>query len=166
LNREWQLATIQLDVNQPERFDLTYTNSAGQEERPVMIHVAVMGSVERFMGVLIEHFAGKFPVWLAPVQVQLVSVGADHVEYCRQLQRHWQAQGLRVAVDDASETIGNKIRKASKQHIPYSVVIGDKEVAGGQLAVRFRGQKDNQVFSMGDFVTYVSAKNSTRAIEL
>lgn len=166
LNREWQLATIQLDVNQPERFDLTYTNNEGKEERPVMIHVAVMGSVERFMGVLIEHFAGKFPVWLAPVQVQLISVGADHIAHCQKLQKDWQTRGLRVELDDASETIGNKVRKASKQHVPYIVVIGDKEIASGNLAVRVRGEKDNKEFSVEDFVTYVVDKNSTRAAEL
>lgn len=166
LNREWQLATIQLDVNQPERFDLTYTNNEGQNERPVMIHVAVMGSVERFMGVLIEHFAGKFPVWLAPVQVQLVSVGANHIDHCQKLQKVWQARGLRVELDDASETIGNKIRKASKQQVPYIVVIGDKEIASGNLAVRIRGQKDNKSFTIEQFTAYVADKNTTRVAEL
>ena len=131
-----------------------------------MIHVAVMGSVERFMGVLIEHFAGKFPVWLAPVQVQLISVGADHITHCQKLQKDWQARGLRVDLDDASETIGNKVRKASKQQVPYIVVIGDKEIASGQLAVRLRGQKDNKEFTVEDFVTYVANKNSVRATEL
>ncbi len=164
LGREWQLATIQLDVNQPERFQLSYTNNEGKEERPVMIHVAVMGSVERFMGVLIEHFAGNFPVWLAPDQVELLAVGEKHNQYCLDLAQQFKAAGMRVAVNTDSETLGNKIRKSAKTKVPYLVVIGDKEIESGQLPIRKRGSKDNVMLSTADFIQQLEADISSKAI--
>lgn len=166
LGREWQLATIQLDVNQPERFKLSYTNAEGKEERPVMIHVAVMGSVERFMGVIIEHFAGNFPVWLAPVQVALLSVGEDHHAYATQVAEQLRGQGIRTELDIDAATVGNKIRKATNMKVPYLVVIGDQEVQAQTLAIRKRGSRDTTTLSIADFITEVVNKNQTRSVEL
>lgn len=166
LGREWQLATIQLDVNQPERFGLSYTNAEGKEDQPVMIHVAVMGSVERFMGVIIEHFAGNFPTWLAPVQVQLLTVTDKHVAYCMNLAQQLKAAGIRVAIDSDSETIGKKIRKATQQKIPYVLVIGDKEIEAGQLAIRKRGEKDTVNMATDQFIKYVQEKVAKKDLSL
>lgn len=164
LGREWQLATIQLDVNQPERFELTYTSAEGKEERPVMIHVAVMGSVERFMGVIIEHFAGNFPTWLAPVQVKLLPVADAHVDYAKTVQEELRAAGVRVELDEASETVGSKIRKAVTEKVPYLVVLGEKEIASKQVAVRKRGSKDTDTIDLAVFLEQIKTDISTKAI--
>ncbi len=164
LGREWQLATIQLDVNQPERFTLSYTSAEGKEERPVMIHVAVMGSVERFMGVIIEHFAGNFPTWLAPVQVKLLPVADTHIEYAKTVKAALHAAGVRVEIDEASETVGNKIRKAVAEKVPYLVVVGDKEIEAKQVAVRKRGSKDTVTVDLTAFVEQLKTDISTKAI--
>jgi threonyl-tRNA synthetase len=152
IGREWQLTTIQLDFNLPEKFDMTYTGSNG-EERPIMIHRALLGSIERFFSILIEHYAGAFPLWLAPEQVRFIAVGDDHANYCRQLADDFLMQDIRVSVDDANETVGNKIRRASNDKIPYFVVIGDKEKESGQLAVRARGSRETIMFSRDEFLT-------------
>ncbi len=139
IGREWQVATIQLDLNQPERFDLTCVNEKGEHERIVMIHAAIMGSIERFLSILIEHTGGVFPVWLSPVQVVIAPVSAKHVEGALSMAQEFKSEGIRVAIDDADETVGNKVRKAARQKIPYIIVVGDKEIAGGGLMVRVRG---------------------------
>lgn len=141
LKRDWQLATIQLDFQQPERFGLEYVDKGGDVKRPVMIHRAIFGSFERFLGILLEHTAGNLPVWLSPVQVQVIPVGLRHEKHCFTLQKEFQAAGIRTAVDDANETVGNKIRKAVLQKIPYVLVIGDKEAKATKLAVRERGKE-------------------------
>src|SRR5690606_19945509 len=141
LGREWQVATIQLDMNMPERFDLTCVNEQGEKERIVMIHAAIMGSIERFLSTAIEHFAGVFPVWLAPGQVKLVAVGAAHVDHCRALAAEFAEADIRVEIDESNETVGNKIRKASNEKVPYMLVIGDKEMGSEHLSVRERGSK-------------------------
>ncbi len=142
LGREWQLSTIQFDFNMPERFDMTYIGEDGQPHRPYMVHRALMGSMERFFGVLIEHFGGAFPVWLSPVQAVLIPIADRHVPYCEEVARRLRAAGLRVEVDTGSERMGNKIRLAQKQKIPYMLVVGDKEQAANQVAVRQRGGED------------------------
>ncbi|RME75632.1 MAG: threonine--tRNA ligase [Chloroflexi bacterium] len=142
LGREWQLSTIQFDFNLPERFDMTYIGEDGQPHRPYMVHRALLGSMERFFGVLIEHYGGAFPVWLSPVQVVLIPIADRHVPYCRQVAERLKAAGLRVEVDDGSERMGNKIRLAQKQKIPYMLVVGDKEQAASQVAVRLRSGED------------------------
>lgn len=141
LGREHQVATIQLDFNQPEGFDLTCTNEDGDAERIVMLHCAVMGSHERFLSVYIEHTAGKFPVWNAPEQVRLISVNQEEatVNFAAELQRKAKEMGLRVTVDNSNESVGKKIRAAEMWKVPYAVVIGEKEVAGGDLTPRIRG---------------------------
>lgn len=163
LGREWQLATIQLDMNQPERFKLSYINAEGQEERPVMIHVAVLGSIERFMGVLIEHTAGAFPVWLSPVQIVLAPVSSvKHSAGAHELAARWKAAGIRVEVDDANETVGNRVRKLVGQKIPYIVVIGDREIVGEDLSVRVRGSEEPMKISQEEFINKVTQEIKSR----
>lgn len=139
LGRSWQLATIQLDFQLPQRFNLEYIDKNGNKKTPVMIHAAIFGSLERFIGIMTEHYAGAFPVWLSPVQVKIISVGAGHIEYCHKLTEEFKENEIRVEVDDANETVGNKIRKATKEKVPYMLVIGDKEMSSDKLAVRDRG---------------------------
>lgn len=151
IGHEFQISTIQLDFNMPERFELTYTDENGTEQRPVMIHKAMAGSLERFIGILIEHYAGNFPVWLAPVQVQIMSVGVDHVEAAHVMAKKLRAAGVRVAVDDANESVGKKIRSAEKMRVPYMLVLGDKELNSGELVVRIRGQEETVQTSVAEF---------------
>lgn len=141
LGRKHQLATIQLDMNMPERFNLSCINEHGDHERIVMIHAAIMGSIERYLAILIEHFGGAFPLWLAPVQVQIVTVAKKHNSTGKKLLKVLAESGVRVHLDDADETVGYKIRKAEKQKVPYMVVLGDKEKSLTKLAIRVRGKE-------------------------
>ncbi len=136
IGRTWQCATIQLDFQMPERFELTYEGKDGKKHRPVMIHRVIYGSLERFMGILIEHFAGKFPLWLSPVQVVLLTVADRHVEFANKVMREMFEKGIRVEIDDRAETIAKKVRDAQLQKIPLIITIGDKEVDSNNLAVR------------------------------
>jgi threonyl-tRNA synthetase len=142
LGREWQLSTIQFDFNLPERFDMTYIGEDGEKHRPYMVHRALMGSMERFFGVLIEHYGGAFPVWLSPVQVVLIPIADRHITYCEKVAQQLKDAGLRVEVDGSSERMGNKIRQAQKQKIPYMLVVGDKEQESNQVSVRLRNGAD------------------------
>jgi threonyl-tRNA synthetase len=156
LGREWQLATPQLDFVQPKRFGLVYTDSDGKEKTPVMIHFALMGSIERFLSVYIEHTAGIFPVWVAPVQVHFIPVSTDkHLEGAKKLAHEFKAVGIRTEVDEADETVGNKIRKVTKQKIPYIIVVGDKELSGEDLMIRVRGQEEQEKTSKDEFIDRV-----------
>jgi threonyl-tRNA synthetase len=138
IGREWQLSTIQFDFNLPDRFDLTYIGEDGQPHRPYMVHRALLGSLERFFGVLIEHYAGAFPVWLSPMQVALIPIADRHNDFARAAAEQIRKAGLRVMVDDRSERMNAKIRDAQNQKIPYMLVIGDKEVENDQVALRLR----------------------------
>ncbi len=138
LGREWQMTTIQFDFNLPERFNMVYVGADGKEHRPYMIHRALLGAWERFFGLLIEHYAGAFPVWLAPVQVKIIPVADRHNEPARKLEKEMKGQGIRAEVDDRSERMNQKIRQAQLEKIPYMVVIGDKEVAENTVSVRRR----------------------------
>jgi threonyl-tRNA synthetase len=152
LKREWQLATIQLDFFLPERFDLFYTSAGGSEERPVMIHRALLGSIERFMGILIEHCAGAFPLWLAPVQVRILTVTDNQKEYAKGVFEKLRDSGLRVELDERNEKLGYKIREAQLAKIPYAAVIGDKEVQNQTIAPRRRGGENVPPLTVDDFV--------------
>lgn len=166
LGREWQCATEQLDFVQPQRFGLTYVDSDGSEKTPVMIHKALLGSIERFMSVYIEHTAGNFPLWLSYTQVVILPISIDkHGEYAKNLQQMLRNAGLRVEVDDAAETLGNRIRKAQSLKTPYMIVIGDKEMESGELSVR---KRDGQSFNMSklDFINLVKDKVATKSLEL
>lgn len=138
LGREWQMTTIQFDFNLPERFDMVYTGQDGQEHRPYMVHRALLGSWERFFGLLIEHYAGAFPVWIHPTQVAVLPIADRHLEYANRISADLKQSGIRVTVDDRSETVNQKIRQAQMEKTPYIIVIGDKEVEKGTLAVRLR----------------------------
>jgi threonyl-tRNA synthetase len=138
LGREWQTTTIQFDFNEPERFDLVYVGSDGQDHRPYMVHRALLGSIERIFGILIEHYAGAFPVWLAPVQVVLIPIADRHNAYAHQAAAQMKAAGMRVQIDDSSDRMQAKIRTAQLQKIPYMLVVGDREMEDGKVAVRLR----------------------------
>jgi len=142
LGRSWQCTTIQFDFNIPERFDLTYIGPDGKEHRPYMVHRALLGSMERFFGVLIEHYAGAFPVWLAPVQARLIPITDRHHEYAYQVAARLREAGLRVEVDDGAERMQAKIRKAQLEKIPYMLIVGNREMAEGKVAVRLRTGED------------------------
>ncbi len=157
IGREWQLSTIQFDFNMSERFDLTYVGEDGQEHRPYMIHRALLGSMERFFGVLIEHYGGAFPVWLAPVQAELIPIADRHVEYANQVAARLKEAGLRSEVDDTSDRMGNKIRKAQEQKIPYMLVVGDKEAEGGTVAVRLRTNENLGPKPIEEFIAMARA---------
>jgi len=153
MGRKWQVATIQLDMNMPERFDLTCVNEKGENERIVMIHYAVMGALERFLSILLEHTQGSLPAWLAPVQVALATVSNEkHLGHANKLAAELSAAGARVWVDDSDESVGKKVRNAEQQKIPYTLVIGDKEMAGTALAVRSRGEKDTMEMTAEELV--------------
>ncbi len=166
LKREWQLGTVQVDFLLPERFDLEYTGEDGQKHRPVMIHRAPFGSMERFVGILIEHFAGAFPVWLAPVQAMVIPIADRHNEYAAQVAARLHAAGLRVEVDDSSERMNKKIREAQLQKIPYMLVVGDKEAEAGAVAVRTRDNEDRGAQPLDAFVADMAARVAERSLEL
>jgi threonyl-tRNA synthetase len=153
LGRTWQLTTIQFDFNLPERFDMTYVGEDGREHRPYVVHRALLGALERFFGVLIEHYGGAFPVWLSPVQVQVIPIADRHNEYAHQVARQLQEAGLRLEVDDSSERMQAKIRDAQLQKIPYMLVVGDREAEKGTVAVRLRTEEDLGPRPVEEFVS-------------
>ena len=155
IGREWQLSTIQVDFIQPARLGLTYIAEDGAEYTPVVLHRAVTGSTERFMGVLIEHFAGAFPVWLAPVQAVVIPIADRHVEYARQVAEELKTKGIRIEVDERADRMNAKIRDAQNQKIPYMLVVGDKEMESHQVALRLRNNENPGAMGMDDFVTRV-----------
>ena len=152
LGREWQLSTIQFDFNLPERFDMTYIGEDGQPHRPFMIHRALLGSFERFMGVLIEHYGGAFPVWLMPLQAKLIPIADRHLDYAFDVAKQLKKAGLRVEVDDGNDRMNAKIRKAQMEKVPYMLVIGDQEVEAGQVALRLRGGENPGAMSVEEFI--------------
>ncbi len=154
--RLWQVATIQLDMNMPESFDLTCINEQGQKERIVMIHAAIMGSIERFLAVLIEHLQGAFPLWLSPVQVKVLSVSEKHTEYGLEVAAALKAAQIRAELDDANESLGKKIRNAKTEKIPYLLVVGDKEIESKTVSVESRDHGKLDALSLSDFVNRVS----------
>jgi len=152
LGRTWQCGTIQLDFQMPERFDLEYTGADNQKHRPIMIHRVVFGSIERFIGILTEHFAGAFPLWLAPVQVTVMPIGDRQLDFANQVAERLREKGIRVEVDNRNEKIGYKIREGQLKKIPYMLVIGDREVESGQVAVRSRKEGDLGALAVEDFI--------------
>jgi threonyl-tRNA synthetase len=142
IGRQWQLGTVQVDYVLPERFGLEYTGSDGQKHRPVMIHRAPFGSLERFTGVLIEHFAGAFPLWLAPVQVAVLPIADRHNDYAREVAKELENAGFRVEVNADNAKVGAKIAGAETQKIPYMAVVGDKEIENNTVSLRARGRQD------------------------
>jgi threonyl-tRNA synthetase len=152
IGREWQLGTVQVDYNLPERFGLNYVASDNSERRPVMIHRAPFGSLERFCGVLIEHFAGSFPTWLAPEQVRVLPISEKHLDYGRSIARLLLDRNIRATIDESSDKIGAKIRLAQLEKVPYMLVLGAREEQAGEVAVRSRKNGDEGAVSAPDFV--------------
>jgi len=166
LGRSWQLTTIQFDFNLPERFDMTYVGEDGLEHRPYMVHRALLGSLERFFGILVEHYAGAFPVWLAPEQARLIPIADRHLDYARAVEDKLRQAHIRVSTDTSSSRMNAKIRAAQLQKIPYLLVVGDKEAEAGTVAVRLRGKKRQLgVLPVEDFVTHVAQAVEERALE-
>ncbi|MGI6003939.1 MAG: threonine--tRNA ligase [Christensenellales bacterium] len=164
IGRTWQCGTIQLDMNMPERFDLTYVGPDGERHRPVMIHRVVYGSVERFIGILTEHFAGAFPLWLSPVQVKVMTITERSDERAREIESILSQAGIRVEADLRNEKIGFKIREAQVEKVPYMLVLGDKEVQSGQVAVRSRGDGDLGVMDLEAFTEKVQKEIRDKAL--
>ena len=152
LGRTWQCGTIQLDFSMPERFELEFVDKDGKKQRPVMIHRTVLGSLERFIGILIEHYAGEFPLWLAPVQISVASVGASSNKYAKEVVGNLEELGYRVSLDDTNETVGKKIRSAEMKKIPYILVVGEKEMAAKTLAVRMLHDKNIKTVKFAKFI--------------
>jgi threonyl-tRNA synthetase len=151
LGRSWQCGTCQLDFQMPERFDLAYTGADNAEHRPVMIHRALLGSMERFVGILIEHHAGRFPLWLAPVQAGVLPVADRHLDYARRVAAELEEAGIRTSVDERSESVGKKVRDAELAKWPYMLVVGDEEEGAGTVAVRHHGEGDLGKQSVAEF---------------
>ncbi|WP_026884456.1 threonine--tRNA ligase [Clostridium akagii] len=158
IGRTWQCGTIQLDFQLPERFDLNYVGADGEKHRPVMVHRVVFGSIERFLGILIEHYAGAFPTWIAPVQVRVMNISESQVEYTNRIVGMLKEEGLRVEVDIRNEKIGYKIREAQLQKIPYMIIIGDNEVREEKISARSRKEGDLGSLNVEDFVTRIQAE--------
>jgi threonyl-tRNA synthetase len=157
IGRKWQLSTIQCDFNSPERFGLEYVGTDGQRRRPIMLHRALMGSIERFFGVLIEHYAGAFPTWLSPEQVRVLPVAVAHDAYAESVVARLKAEGLRVDIDHADEQLGKRIRNAKTSKVPYVLVVGDDDVANGTVGVNPRGGDVERDVTVADFVARVAA---------
>ena len=163
MNRIWQCGTIQLDMNLPERFDCFYIDSNGEKQRPIMLHRACLGSVERFVGIIIEHFGGAFPTWLAPVQVALLPVNNSfHLEYAQKLYQQFKDAGVRVVLDDGNDKLGYRMRNAQVKKIPYTIVLGDNERDNNTVTYRKFGQKDQVTVSVEDFLKMVEEEVKTR----
>ena len=165
LGREWQCGTIQLDFQMPERFDLTYIGEDGEKHRPVMLHRVIFGSIERFIGILIENYAGAFPVWLSPVQVKILPVSDAQIEYAKQVKEEYAKYGIRVEIDDRNEKIGYKIREAQLEKVPYMLVLGAKEVESNTVSVRSRKSADIVQMSKEEFAEMVKDKIDTKSID-
>ncbi len=164
LGRLHQCATIQLDMSLPERFDLSFINREGREERPVVIHRTVLGSLERFIGILIEHFGGRFPLWLAPVQVVVLPITKDHIERAKEICEQLKDRGFRAEIDDRNEKLGFKMRESEVKKIPYIVVIGNREVEEETLSVRKGGGKDQGSFTYDNFVDLLEKEVKARSV--
>jgi threonyl-tRNA synthetase len=166
LKREWQLGTVQVDFLLPERFGLEYTGEDGQKHQPVMIHRAPFGSLERFTGILIEHFNGAFPLWLSPVQAILIPIADRHIDYANQVAADLRKAGLRVEVDQSGDRMNKQIRNAQLQKIPYMLVVGDKEVENGEVAVRTRENEDRGPVKVSDFIEQATDLIDAKSMEI
>ena len=164
IGRQWQLSTIQLDFNLPERFELDYVNETNEKVRPVVIHRAILGSTERFMGVMIEHFAGAFPLWLSPEQVKILPISEKFAEYAEKVRAELSNTGIRVELDDSNESLGKRIRVAKTEKVPYILVLGEKEVEAGTVTAERRGVEKGEIYSVTDFIKSAQDDIDTKAI--
>jgi threonyl-tRNA synthetase len=166
LKREWQLGTVQVDYNLPERFELEFVADDNSRQRPIMIHRAPFGSMERFVGILIEHFGGAFPVWLAPVQVMMIPVADRHVEYAQEVAKQLRKKGIRVEIDTGKNRMGGKIREAREKHIPFMLIVGDKDIEAGGVSVRLRTDEDLGAMPLADFIAKAEGLIESHSLEL
>ena len=166
LGRLWQLSTVQFDFNLPARFELEYVGEDGERHQPVMVHRALFGSVERFFGVLIEHYAGAFPLWLAPVQMGIVPISERHQTYAEEVQKQLQNAGFRVELDLRNEKMNAKIRDFTMQKVPYVLVMGDKEAAANAVSVRTRGKGDQGSVPLAEFLARVATLVAEKSMDL
>lgn len=164
LGRTWQCGTIQLDFQLPERFELEYIGADGEKHRPIMIHRVVFGSIERFIGILTEHFAGAFPTWLAPVQVKFLPIADRHADYAREIMEKLEAKGIRCELDDRSEKTGFKIRAAQMEKVPYMIIVGDKDVEAGTVSVRSRKNGDEGATTVDEFVARIEKEIAGKSL--
>jgi threonyl-tRNA synthetase len=166
LGREWQMTTIQFDFNEPERFDMTFVDRDGQHKRPYMIHRALLGSLERFFGVLIEHFGGAFPVWIAPEQIAVIPVSEVFNEYAQKAALVFKAKGLHVTTELSDDRMNAKIRNCQTRKIPYMLVVGQREADEGTVSIRLRDGRQLSPMTLEDFASYVIDKIESKALEL
>jgi threonyl-tRNA synthetase len=166
LKRTWQLGTVQLDYVMPERFNLEYTGSDGQKHRPVIIHRAPFGSLERFIGVLIEHYAGEFPLWLAPVQAAVIPITDKQLDYARDILGSLKSAGVRGELDERSEKVGHKIRDCELKKVPFMLVVGENERQAGTVAVRVHRKGDTGTVPVGEFIDRVTGLVASKALTL
>ena len=164
LGRTWQCGTIQLDFQLPERFELEYIGADGEKHRPIMIHRVVFGSIERFIGILTEHFAGAYPTWLAPVQVKLLPIADRHLDYLYDVKKALEAKGVRCEIDDRSEKMGFKIRAAQLEKVPYMIIAGDKDIENGTISVRSRKDGEQGAMTLDEFVENIMEEIETKAL--
>jgi threonyl-tRNA synthetase len=165
LNRPWQCSTIQVDFNNPERFEMTYRGSDGKDHRPIMIHRALMGSLERFFGILIEHYAGAFPLWLSPVQVEVLTIAERHSDYAVTISEGLKSEGIRISLNLENEKIGYKIRNATMRKVPYLVIIGDKEVSEQKLTLRKRSGENIGPLKIEEFIDFIKDRIKNKSLE-
>jgi threonyl-tRNA synthetase len=166
IGRLWQLSTVQFDFNLPQRFELEYVAEDGTRKQPVMVHRALYGSIERFFGVLIEHYAGAFPVWLSPVQAVMIPIAERHVEYAEKVAAQLRAAGVRVDVDARNEKMNAKIREHAMQKVPFLLVVGDKEAESGNVNVRTRGKEKTEDLAAAEFVERIKGLITARSASL
>jgi threonyl-tRNA synthetase len=166
IGREWQMTTIQFDFNLPERFDMVYVDRDGGQKRPFMVHRALLGSLERFFGVLIEHFAGAFPIWIAPVQVKILNISDAQVDYCKKLADSIKKEGYRVELDLRNEKIGYKIREAQLEKVPHMIIIGNDEMENNTVSVRLRNGESKNNLDFFDYISVLRELNNERSNNL
>ena len=166
IGRTWQCGTIQLDMQLPQRFDLTYVGKDGEKHRPVMIHRVAFGSIERFIGILIEHFAGRFPVWIAPVQVKILPISDKFMDYAMKVKQELFKNGIRVELDDRAEKIGYKIREAQLEKVPYMLIVGEKEVENNEVSVRSRDKGEIGGLSLAKFMEDLKREEADKTMEI
>lgn len=162
MNRIWQCGTIQLDMNLPERFDLNYITETGEKKRPIMLHRALFGSIERFIGILIEHFAGAFPLWLAPKQIVIIPVNHDaHLQYAKYLETLLRKKDIRVTIDDRDQKMNYKIRESQTKKIPYTIIVGDQEKENQKITYRHHGSNESITMSIDEFLLMIQNEIET-----
>jgi len=165
IGRTWQCGTIQLDMQMPERFELEYTAADGTKKRPVMIHRVCFGSIERFIGILIEHFAGQFPVWLSPVQVKVLPISEKFADYAKSVEDALDAAGIRVETDNRAEKIGYKIREARNERVPYIIVVGEKDQEANMVSLRSRKNGEEGQVALADFIARIKEEIDTKVLD-